>query len=330
MNSKRDWKKTGFGILFIAACFAAMYILMEFHGEVVMVSLAAVILLISAFLFLTVVFSEKTKKTAQKEEEQDFEPVNVGNDGEFRLKIAKHMKTMENSQKELVDVLKKQNTLLQTQIENLEHEIYMLSEKQANQAKTIIKFNKENARQLAISERETLEYVMIELKKAIEDNAGAVAGKAVREENLFEEELFAAETPVAEEEAAPVLEEVSGAELFEVSDLPDDEELVIPDLPAPEEIPDRLEDTVEELPIEELPVEEIQAEDIPEIPDDLDLSALFEDIAEAAVEESMPADTIPVAEETAPAEDPLAGFGADPNAMMTPEDIAKLLEAMGQ
>ena len=36
------------------------------------------------------------------------------------------------------------------------------------------------------------------------------------------------------------------------------------------------------------------------------------------------------AEEPAPADDPLAGFGSDPNAMMTPEDIAKLLEAMGQ
>ena len=67
--------------------------------------------------------------------------------------------------------MKKQNTLIQTEIENVEHEIYLLSEKQINQAKSIIKYNKENARQLAISERETLEYVMSELKKAIEDNA---------------------------------------------------------------------------------------------------------------------------------------------------------------
>ena len=52
------------------------------------------------------------------------------------------------------------------------------------------------------------------------------------------------------------------------------------------------------------------------------------------MEEAAPAEPAPVveekAEEPAPAEDPLAGFGSDPNAMMTPEDIAKLLEAMGQ
>ena len=41
-------------------------------------------------------------------------------------------------------------------------------------------------------------------------------------------------------------------------------------------------------------------------------------------EESAPA------EEPAPAADPLEALAADPNAMMTPEDIAKLLEAMGQ
>lgn len=319
MDGKRNWKKTGLGVLFIAACFAAMYILMEFHGDIVMVSLAAALLLISSFLFLNVVFSNKTPNSGQQEDETDSEPINVSNDGEFRLKIAKHMKTMENSQKELVEVLKKQNALLQAQVERLEHEIYLFSEKQANQAKTIIKFNKENARQLAISERETLEYVMTELKAAIENNAGAVAVKTVVEE------------------AAPVLEEVPEAELFEVFDLPDDEELVIPDLPDPEEIPDRLEEIAEEVVEEETVTEEI-----PEIPDDFDLSALFEDIAEAAAEESNPVEPAPVeeekeeekaeeqAEEPATAEDPLAGLGSDPNAMMTPEDIAKLLEAMGQ
>jgi len=330
MEGKRDWKKIGFGVLFIITCFIAMYVLMEFHGEIVMVSLAAVILLISAFLFFNVVF---LKKAVQQDEDPDMEPVNVSNDGEFRLKIAKYMKVMENSQKELIEVLKKQNTLFQAQIENLEHEIYLLSEKQTNQAKSIIKFNKENARQLAISERETLEYVMSELKKAIEDNAGAVAVKKVSE-NTFAQEAASVLEEISE--VAPGFEEVSEAELFEVTDLPGDEEFVIPDLPAPEEIPDLLEeDLAEEIPARP---EEVVAEEIPEIPEDLDLSALFEDIAEAVVEESKPVDPTPVveaveeekAEEPAPAADPLAGLGSDPNAMMTPEDIAKLLEAMGQ
>lgn len=272
---------------------------------VIMMTVAAALLLVSAVLFIITEFFGKIGKKTSRVKEKALDAVVDCSDGEFRIKIAKHMKDMESTQKELIELLKNQNSLLQAQIENLEHEIYMLSEKQVNQSKSIIKFNKENARQLAISERETLEYVMMELKKAIEDNAGAVRTAGVAE-------------------AAPSieLEEVSGEELFEVSDLPGDDEFMIPDLPAPEEIPALA---------EENDVSELLTEEIPEIPDDLDLSALFEDIAEAAAEEAAPAPAAEEkAEEPAPAADPLAGLGADPNAMMTPEDIAKLLEAMGQ
>ena len=218
MAGKNVWKKTGFGVLFVAACFATMYILVEFHGNVFMVALAAVILLGTAFLFLNAVFSEKAKNWAFPEEEDSLilkESVSGSNDGEFRLKIAKHMKEMESSQKELVDVLKKQNVLLQNQMENTEQIIIALSEKQANQTKSVIKFNKENARQLAISERETLEYVMQELKKTIKDNAGATAAGILSEEE-------------------PAMEELGNEELFEVSDLPGDDEYVIPDVPVQE------------------------------------------------------------------------------------------------
>jgi len=358
MNSKKVWKKTGFGILFVAACFIAMYILTEFHGDLLMVGIAAVLLMIAAFLFLHEVFSDKIKNWVQLEEETEEiksvkEMLPNSGDGEFRLKISKHMKEMESTQKELIEVLKNQNTLIQAQLENLEHEIYMLSEKQINQTKSVIKFNKENARQMAISERETLEYVMMEIKKAIEDNAGVTEVRSVAQGSTkAPETVFAAsEEPVMQPDVMvdmAALEEVAESELFEVSDLPDDEEFVMPDLPALEDIPD----VVEEEP------------DIPEISDDLDLSALFEDMAEAATEnfaeemliaeeiaeeavpiaEEVAVETVPVveeaveevpvpkelAEEAAPAVEPLAGLGGDPNAMMTPEDIAKLLASMGQ
>ena len=274
-------------------------------GNTILMTVAAVLMLISAVLYFVPTFFGKGIIRTSKIKEKALGAVADFSDGEFRLALAKYLKETERAQKELVEIVKKQNTLIQTEIENVEHEIYLLSEKQINQAKSIIKYNKENARQLAISERETLEYVMAELKKAIEDNVGAAAVKS--EEDAAPD--FDASFLGAEEPMTPVLEEVSGAELLEVSDLPADEEFVIPDLPAPEEIP--------------------------EVPDDLDLSALFEDIAEAAAEENAPAEQAPMVEETvpeepAPAADPLAGLSADPNAMMTPEDIAKLLEAMGQ
>jgi len=51
MDIKKAWKKTGFGILFVAACFVAMYILMDFHDQVLPILLAAVLLLVTAFFF---------------------------------------------------------------------------------------------------------------------------------------------------------------------------------------------------------------------------------------------------------------------------------------
>lgn len=384
MDGKKVWKKTGFGVLFVAACFAAMYILVKFNGNVIMVFLAAVVLLVTAFLFLNEIFSEKSKKWMQEgtEPEAIKETVSSGTDGEFRLKIAKHMKEMESTQKELIDVLKNQNALLQSQMENMEQAIFTLSDKQANQAKSVIKFNKENARQLAISERETLEYVMVELKKAIEDNAGAVGVRmpsveAVATESMEEQvpEVLVTDEPEAEISTLP-MEEVSNEELFEVSDLPGDEEYTIPDIPVVEE--PVLEESVLEEPVEEFLAEDLLVEEplveeplveellveepfieepsieeleIPDMPDDIDLSALFEDMAASALEENteeplpdfptlenlpIPEDIVPLEEaaEPAPAEepaaDPLAGLSGDPNAMMTPEDIAKLLASMGQ
>lgn len=378
MGDKKVLKKTGFGILFVAACFMATYILMAFHNKILMVLLAAILVLVSAFLFFYEIFMEKTTPNIAAEEleaAKEKESFSGSNDGEFRLKMTKHMKEMEGGQKELIDVLKNQNALLQSQIDNLEQAIIMLSEKQVNQTKSVIKFNKENARQLAINERETLEYVMMELKKAIEDNAGAVrvAAPGVEEPSV---------APSVE------LEEVGNEELFEVSDLPDDDEYIVPEVSVAEELPVFEEEAVaEELPVfeeeavmEELAVEEIpavaeeeepvaepfaglggdpnammSAEDIaklfamgaeapaaepveepvieePEFADDLDLSSLFEDMAEGAMEEDVAAASELAEEEKeeAPAAEPLAGLSGDPNAMMTPEDIAKLLASMGQ
>lgn len=325
------WKKIGFGILFVAACFAAMYILIEFSDTVLYVVLAAVLLLVTAFLFLDAIFSDRAKKWMPEEEKEEA-PVTVGTDGEFHLKIVKHMKEMESTQKELIEVLKNQNTIFRTQIESIENAIYMLSEKQENQTKSIIKYNKENARQLAISERETLEYIMSELKGAIENNAGA---GVVRETftKTAEEPLFVEEPVIM-----PVLEEVSEEELFEVSDLVGDDEIVMPE---------EVQAVTPEAPPEEILEEPLQEElsEIPELPEDFDITELFdipelndipaEEPAEEPVTETVTEEPVAVAEEPKQEEtalnNPLAGLaGGDPNAMMTPEDIAKLLEAMGQ
>ena len=210
VTSNKAWKKTGFGILFVASCFMAMYVLLQFHEIAWLVGLTAVVLLGAAFLFFYTLFSDKVKITEDTALVPDdaVEELTAGG-GEFHLKIVKHMKDMESSQKEMVEALKSQSALLKAQTEAMENALFVLSEKQANQTKSIIKFNKENARQLAISERETLEYVMLELKNSIEENGGGTT-------------RIPAPAPVA------ILEEVTGEDLFEVEEFePDD------DFPAP-------------------------------------------------------------------------------------------------
>ena len=352
--NKKMWSKIGSGVLFIISCFLAMYILMQFHESVLLVIVAALLLLISAFLFLNAVFSDKAKEWSMEMEEKQESP--SASDGEFRLKITKHMKEMESTQKELIDVLKNQNAVLKNQIDKLGHDIAVLSEKQANQAKTIIKFNKENARQLAISERETLEHVMQELKKAIEDNAGAVAVKTYEEAAAAEEPIFTGFEQLPEEESAEAvlaaLEEVSEDELFVVSEFAgDDVAPVIPESPEPvaEEVPDFVIPEIPETPeIPDIPAdiplpEEIEMPadiplpeeiEIPEIPADIEIPLPEEIITESEPEVVVPVpepETAPIVEEApAPAAAPVADLSSsDPGAMMTPEDIAKLLESMG-
>ena len=162
---KKFSSKAGAGVLFVAACFIAAFILFEFHDNYLVVGIAAVILLLAAYLFLNVLFEEKAKEWSHLQDEEEFPG---RNDGEFRLRVTKYMKDTEGTQRDLLDTLKKQNEMLTEQIENLEHEIYMLSEKQLTQTKTVIRFNKENARQLALSQKEAVEKAVQELKEGTE------------------------------------------------------------------------------------------------------------------------------------------------------------------
>ena len=315
MNKKGFFQKlmgkVGTGILFIAACFAAVFILLEFHGNYVFVGVAAILLMITGYLFLNALFEEKAKEWSKLPEEDEQETPSVG-DGESKLRETKYLK-------EIVGLLTKQNEILTEQIENLEHEIYMLSEKQIEQTKTLIKYNKENARQMAISERETLEHVMLELKKAMEHVPSGVVYEEPENVSLDIPVAVMEETAVAAEETF-TMDEIPEAELFTMPEelMGEEAEPEIPDIPDMEEIPE-IPDIADIPGLEEIPeipdIADIPGlEEIPEIPDIPDLPDL-EEISE--VQE-------PVKEET-----PLPSFSSDPNAMMTPDEIAKLLEAMG-
>lgn len=379
MGKKSSGKKAGkgkkvlFGVLFIVACFAAAYVLIEFHSDMLIVGVTAVVLMLSAFLFMNAVFAEKAKNWVPEDLDGEKELSGTGDSAEFQLKMTKQMKELVSVQKDMLAAVKQQSTMLQGQIENLEQEIYMLSEKQMVQTKTVIKYSKENARQQAISERETLEHILYEIKQAMEDNISQItiqnvvagetteepAAPAAEQEPVFAPEMagLMADTAVTEE---PVqnesilmdsLEEVSESELFAVEEFPDDDEYEEPDLMA---LLDSLENasTEDAMPADtglaDIEIPDIQVPDmeisdigldeaeIPDVPADIiipelegllgDVSAMEEPMAEMSVIEELKVEE--KVEEPAPAPAPVP-VASDPNAMMTPEDIAKLLESMG-
>ena len=359
---RRLMSKTGTGLFFVAACFAAIFILVEFHSNYILVGIAALLLLVSAYLFLNALFEEKSKEWRNLAEEDD--PRKSMGDEESGLRSMKYMK-------EMVTELKKQTELM----ENIENEIYMLSEKQVTQTKAVIKYNKENARQIALSGRDAIK----ELKESLTGGVVVAATKENVPEDIFEESVVELPEEIFEEAIVELPEEIfeepvvelpeeifeepvveSQEEVFEESviELPDDvavdlpetedmsvgEEIGFMDVELPEDLLGEIEavempeDLLGEIEAAEMPedlfaeIEIAEEEEEPELPpiEDIVLDDLLFDEPIAVEEEIIP--ELMVEEEASVADEPAAApaLSSDPNAMMTPDDIAKLIASMGQ
>ena len=75
---KRQGKgsKVGFGVIFIMACFASAYVLMEYQDEILPMGIAAVVLILSSFFFMNALFADKAQELmspAEKVEKADSE-----------------------------------------------------------------------------------------------------------------------------------------------------------------------------------------------------------------------------------------------------------------
>ena len=316
-------KKAVTGIFFILSCFAAMFVLLEFHDNYLFVGIAAMLLLVSSFCFLNALFAEKSKEWGALEEE-DAKESSGRTEGDFKKNIINYMEAMNQNQTQMLQELKSQKQAMTAQMKSLEKEIVSLSEKQMFQTKTVVKYNKENARQLALNEKKVVEQAVKELKEIMVENASRMVATpfvAVAQET---------EIPVPEEVVipgivpeVPMLEEVVVPEIQ--PEMPMPEEIVVPEvqpeMPILEEVV--IPEIVPEVPMSEevvIPVAQeamtelssIEDMEIPELPsmEELDLPVL---------------DDIVVEEE--PAAPPV--MDSDPNKMMTPDDIAKLLASMG-
>lgn len=338
MKLGHEGKKIGVCMLFTASCFIAAFILIEFHNVYIAVAIAGVLLMISAYLLLSVMLSKKVEEWSKPEQEEEESPSNK--EAEFREQIKTCLESIDRTQRAMFAMTKRSLEQYETDISAIESSLEKLAAEQASGIKTLVKYNKENARQLAINERDSLS----DLKKGIQDSLGKHAAEleaAVREsiadlsnkitvssQTLPQETVIAAEAAaaVAEPEAMAVAEEIVPEEILtgetaaeEIT--PEAEELQLEEL-QPAEFEEPAEEPVQ--PIAEPITEPISDPNAPLSPDDIAKLFAAAEQAEAPAEE-----TVPPAPEPAktPAAEPAPAF--DPNAPLSPEDIAKLFASMG-
>lgn len=285
-NKKKTGKKILTGLLFLASLFLGASVLVFSDGRteyLLSVALAGVVMLVAAYFFLSSLFEEKEEEWGELFANMEQEA--QGEEGYEQLRGT--MESVDRTQKAVFSVMKRREESTEEQIIRLEAAIDRLAEQQEEQHKEMIRYNKENARQMAISERETLEHMLKEVLKKME-------------------ELQAAGVPVASATEKELPEEA----------------------PVFEETPDFLSEFGLEPELDGFLEEETDTEEedfVGFMEEETDLVGFMEE----------PEETEPVTETAGPdvsTEALVASAGvdlSDPNAALSPEDIAKLFAAAG-
>lgn len=294
MKNKRVAKKILTGLLFLASLFIAAVALVasaQVSNAIVFVAIAGVLMLIAGYFFLSAIFEEKTEEWENLFDSMEQE----AQEEEGYEQLRGTMESVDRTQKAVFSVMKRREESSEEKIIRLEHAIDRLAEQQEEQHKELIRYNKENARQMAISERETLEHMLKEVLKKMEElqAAGISVAASAAEEELPEEEPAYEETPdfLSEFGLAPELDSLLEEETDTIG-FTDEEDTDLLDFT--EEEPD-LVGFMEEEPEETEPVTETAAPVV----------------STEALGTSTGVDL------------------SDPNAALSPEDIARLFAAAG-
>lgn len=280
-------KKTVAGLVFAAACFIAAFVLVEFHEIYPAVIGAGVVLLGAAYFLLSELFREKADVwSTLKEDEED---AKEKREAEFQKKIEAQVESLDRTGKAVFAAIKKNAEAQEEQVKELEKKLNLLMEEQSSGIKTIVKFNKENARQVAITERESMEHVLSEITK----------------EKQSEREQYSELI----EKVADALRNMELQQKQTTEPKSEPEEEIKPVQPEPEP---EIEDVPE--------VIEPEHEEIPELTE-AEPSVEAVASAEAAEQEELSAKKN--------LDDLITELGDDPNAALSAEDIAKLFAASG-
>jgi hypothetical protein len=302
-------KKVLSGMLFAAACFVAIFVLLEFHKVYWVVAIACVFLMAAAFWFLDNMFEgkddifdelakaqEEQEKASEKAKAEAKEEDKRKADEEFRRKIEEQVASLDKTSRAMFAAMKRTADAQEDHMTKMQFKIDKVIIEQNAGVKTMIKFNKENARQMALSEKATLEEIATRIPVA---GRNVVMAPEVPDVYVSEEETT--DTPVdlaseidamAAEEAAPEIvipEDIVATEPVVAEEVVSD--IVIPeDIVSEEPAADVF---IDEPVIEEAKVEDVVTEDvIPDIviPEDI---VAEEPAADIAIEEQ------PVVEEAA-------------------------------
>ncbi len=341
-------------VLFVMAVFFAGMSLTVFRDYIWMACIAGVLLLATAVFY---VLNQKEESASPAEKTAELLMAD---------RMAELMRGNEKAEKGVYIAVKKQHEAMESGMAALEAQIAELVKAQENAVKTLVMYNKENAKQMALSEREELELLREDLKLLQQGGTEvsmAPVVEAVQEmsHRLYEELHESGEAILSElESTSDCLSEID-AELKNLKgsipvafdrgpglpEVPTEEELApveIPDIPeAEEELPTyEPEPELEPVVIPE-PVEEPMPEEKPEdavATSGVDLSdpnktLSADDIAALFAQANAPVEELEPVEEPMPEEKPedaVATSGvdlSDPNKTLSADDIAALFAAMG-
>lgn len=327
---KKELQKNLSFVLFVMAVFFAGMSLTVFQDEIWMACIAGVLLLATTVFFVL------------SREKDTVSPVEKTSDILLADRMAELMRGNEKAEKGVYIAIKKQHEAMESGLAALDEKLTELIKAQESAVKTLVMYNKENAKQMALSEREELGLLREEMKR-LQQNGGTSASMsgvvdAVREmsHRLYEELHETGEAVLSElettvdclEEMKEAVNKLSDGGVIQVagnfvasqpeaawSEPEEPEELFVAE-PEPEEPGDMFASSGVDLSDPNRP---LSADDI---------AALFAQ-AEGAAEE-------PVTEEEEPTEekpeDALASSGvdlSDPNRTLSADDIAALVASLG-
>ncbi len=311
--NKELQKKLSF-VLFVMAVFFAGVALTVLRSSVITVCIAGVLLL-GATVYFVLMQEKETQSPTEKTSELLFAD-----------RMAELMRGNEKAEKGVYLAVKKQHEAMEAGLASLEAKLTEMVQAQENAVKTIVLYNKENAKQMALSERDELMKLREAWSQQSKNGQMSSVVDAIKEmsHRLYEEQHESGEAILSElRTAVDNLEEMmdlissigeNGLQVATgapVTSMPKEEPM-----PAYEQEPAEEEPVVEPEPVVE--VTPVAADPNAPLSQD-DIAALFaqmdtaEEVVEEAVEEPVPE---PVVEVT-----PIA---ADPNAPLSADDIAAL------